>query len=84
MEPIPDSDNDWDSCYSIHHARDCENGWEERGQECLTELAEKAKERLRRIPLHYLFTTCARNPADAKGLDTLSGMTQDSCIYSTL
>jgi hypothetical protein len=84
MEPIPDSYNGWDSCYGNRHAEDCENGMVAWDQECLTVSAEKAKERLRRIPLRYLFTTCARDPTDANDLDTLSGMAQDSCIYPTL
>ncbi|KAK3291662.1 uncharacterized protein B0H64DRAFT_330430 [Chaetomium fimeti] len=83
MEPMPGDHNGWDSCYNGHHATDCKNKMEW-DQKCLTVSAEKANERLRRIPLHYLFTLCARNPTDANGLDTLSGMTQGSCIYSTL
>jgi hypothetical protein len=54
------------------------------GQECRTVSAEKAEKRLGRISRRYLLTACARNPADANGSDTLSGMTQDSCIYPTL
>ena len=83
MEPIADSDNEWD-CDGDHHAKDCENGMLVWGQGCLAVSAEKSKERQRRISLRYLLTTCARNPAVANGLDTLSGMTQDSCIYPTL
>ena len=84
MEPIPASYNDWDSCEGSYHANECIGGMECYNQECLTVSAKKAAERLQRMPLHYLLTTCARNPADANGWDTLSGMTQDSCIYPTL
>lgn len=84
MEPIPDRDNDWDSCDGGYHVKDCEDGMAHFDQECLTVSAKKAKERLRLISLHYLLTACARKPADANGLDTLSGMTQGSCIYPTL
>jgi hypothetical protein len=85
MEPVPGEDNGWDHCGSAGHAKDCDIAMTHWDQKCLTVSAEKAKERLRRIPLRYLLTTCARNPAEANGLDpsTLSGMTQDSCIYPT-
>lgn len=82
MEPIPHNDDEWDSCYGDYHSQVCET-W---GQECLSASAKKSSERLWRIPLRYLFTTCARDPAVANDLEpsNLSGMTQDSCIYPTL
>ncbi|KAH6641045.1 hypothetical protein F5144DRAFT_599709 [Chaetomium tenue] len=68
MDPIYDSDS-----YTSR--------WSDEEAISASMLAQEPNERLRRIPLHYLFTTCARDPASANGLDTLSGMTHGSCIY---
>lgn len=79
MDPIPHEYNGWDCCDGYNHANACAY----RDKKCLAVAAEEARERVWRVGRHYLLTACAQNPADANGLDTLSGMTQESCIYPT-
>ncbi|KAK0616666.1 hypothetical protein B0T14DRAFT_523591 [Immersiella caudata] len=82
-QPRPDDLNGYDHCdpAGTYHAQDCETAMKHSDHDCLTKEADEARERLRRLELRYLLTRLARKPADANGLDTLSGMAQGSPIY---
>jgi hypothetical protein len=85
-EPEPDASNGWDHCdpAETYHAQECETAMEHSHHDCLTKKADEARERLRRVGLRHLLTRLAQKPADANGLDTLSGMAQGSPIYPLL
>ncbi|KAI1418926.1 hypothetical protein F5Y12DRAFT_780570 [Xylaria sp. FL1777] len=69
-------------CTPIWHVRECPVS-NDISQPCIYELAEAARQRLKRIPFRYILRDCALRPEIARGLDSLEdGVEQESCIYN--
>ncbi|KAK7581995.1 hypothetical protein V3481_014073 [Fusarium oxysporum f. sp. vasinfectum] len=51
------------------------------GEPCIRVAAKEAEQRLKLLDDIQHLKKCARDPASAKGLRTLEGMAQESCIY---
>lgn len=72
-----------DACLDENiHSSQCLLAMTEWSQTCPLLEAQKATERLRRLPLRYLLTNCALDPERANGLFTFEGFKQDGPIYS--
>ena len=48
---------------------------------CIRAQIEAARKHKRKLDTLYLLKDCARNPRGAKGLRTVEGMAQKSCIF---
>ncbi len=53
------------------------------GRKCIKVQIDDAKERKQKLASLHLLREYARNPGSANGMQTLTGMAQDSCIYET-
>ncbi|KAH8799382.1 hypothetical protein F5884DRAFT_686772 [Xylogone sp. PMI_703] len=68
-----------DVCSDEIHSSECQQ-MIDLGMPCINKQVEAARQRKRKLGMHYLLRDCARDPWSANGLRTLEGMAQRSCI----
>lgn len=64
-------------------SQECQTLQNALGRKCIRIQVEDAKKRKQKLASIHLSREFIRNPWSANGMQTLTGMAQDSCIYET-